>query len=346
MKPIMLMFVLGGIAACATVVSCSSRAQSEPTQRATREVATGSHGGARAPAGSPIALPATTAAKPVDLPGLHNLVAFHDGYISGSVPEGDAGFDSLKAMGVKTIISVDGAAPEVARAEARGMKYIHLPIGYSGFDNERKMQLIRATRDAMSAGPVYIHCHHGKHRSAGAAATVAASLGWATPEAGVARMKVSGTSASYKGLYARASDAEPVAAAEIDAVSGDFPSVWKTTNFVKAMVEVDEIFDHLRDIERAGWKPPSDHPDLVPVAEAGRLADHFRVMGTTERVMSAPADFKRWIVQSERDAKAIEDLLLATAGKAEIAKEDAAKLSASFKLIAQSCKDCHVKYRD
>ncbi|MBX9735860.1 MAG: hypothetical protein K2X32_02950 [Phycisphaerales bacterium] len=335
MNRVLLALVMMVLLAVGTAASCASRSRSDAEAK---------DASARSPAR--ITPPSLADTKPVDFPGVHNLVAFHDGYISGSVPEGDAGFDSLKAMGVKTIISVDGATPEVARAEARGMKYIHLPIGYSGFDNERKMQLIRATRDAMAVGPVYIHCHHGKHRSAGAAATVAASLGWSTPEAGVARMKVSGTSPSYKGLYACVTRSDIVSAEEINAVSGEFPSVWKTTNFVKGMVEIDETFDHLREIERAGWKTPSDHPDLVPVAEAGRLADHFRVMGTTERVMSAPADFKRWIVQSERDAKAIEDLLLASAGKTEIAKADAAKLSASFKLISQSCKDCHVKYRD
>src|SRR5262249_27875258 len=137
-----------------------------------------------------------------DYPGIHNAVTYHDGFVSGSVPEGDAGFDTLAAMGVKTIISVDGAEPEVDKARARGIRYIHLPIGYNGFDEQRRLHLSRATRDAMADGPVYIHCHHGKHRSAGAAATIAESLGWLTPQEGVARMKVSGTSPDYKGLYA------------------------------------------------------------------------------------------------------------------------------------------------
>ena len=120
--------------------------------------------------------------KPRDLTGLHNVVAYHDGFYSGGVPESNAGFDTLSAMGVRTIISVDGAVPDVDAAKARGIRYIHLPIGYNGFDESRKKELVRATRDAMYVGPVYMHCHHGKHRSAGAAGTVAASLGWAKPE--------------------------------------------------------------------------------------------------------------------------------------------------------------------
>jgi hypothetical protein len=95
----------------------------------------------------------------------------------------------------------------VEKAKARGIRYIHLPIGYNGFDEQRKLQLVRATRDAMVQGPVYIHCHHGKHRSAGAAATIAASLGWLSPAESVDRMHVSGTAANYTGLYACASSA-------------------------------------------------------------------------------------------------------------------------------------------
>jgi hypothetical protein len=63
--------------------------------------------------------PALVDDRPRDYPGLHNVVAYHDGFYSGSVPEGDAGFDTIAGMGVRTIISVDGAEPDVVRAAAR-----------------------------------------------------------------------------------------------------------------------------------------------------------------------------------------------------------------------------------
>ena len=99
------------------------------------------------------------------------------------------------------------AARTLDKAKARGMRYIHLPIGYNGFDEARKLELVRATRDSMATGPVYLHCHHGKHRSAGAAGTVAVSLAWLTTDQAVERMKVSGTAPNYKGLYACTSHA-------------------------------------------------------------------------------------------------------------------------------------------
>lgn len=288
--------------------------------------------------------PTPDASTPADYPGVHNAVAYHVGFVSGSVPEGDAGFDTLAAWGVRTIISVDGGAPDVARAGARGIRYIHLPIGYNGFDERRRLELARATRDAMVAGPVYIHCHHGKHRSAGAAAAIAASLGWATPEAGVARMKVSGTAPNYKGLYACAQGASALTEDEIDAVAPEFPSVARPSGFVGAMVELDEALERLREIEAAGWATPPDHPDLVPAAEAGRLSDLLRLMADDERTKREPEAFAALMLENHRLASALEELLAAQPAPDAVMARPA--LSAQFKLVAASCKDCHVKHRD
>lgn len=284
-------------------------------------------------------MPQLSDTRSLDYPGIHNAVAFHDGLISGSVPEGDAGFETLKAMGVKTIISVDGAEPEVQRAAAQGIRYIHLPIGYNGFDEHRKLELVRATRDAMKTGPVYIHCHHGKHRSAGAAATIVASLGWTTPPQAVERMKVAGTSASYTGLYACAAGATILSASVIEAVPPEFPSVSKPSDFVKGMVETDKVIEHLKKVEKSGWKVPVDHPDLVPAAEAGRLADLFRVLGETDYARAHADDFAAMMRDSNERAQALEDMLANGQG-------DSARLSAQLKLVAASCVTCHNKFRD
>lgn len=288
---------------------------------------------------APPEVPALGDDSPREFDGLHNVVAYHEGYLSGSVPEGDAGFDTLARMGVKTIISVDGAAPKVELARARGMRYIHLPIGYNGFDEARKLQLVRATRDALADGPVYIHCHHGKHRSAGAAAAVVASLGWMTPQQAVERMKVSGTAPQYQGLYKCAAEARVIDAEAIDRVPADFPEVSHPETFVKSMVEIEHALEHLGAIERAGWRVPRDHPDLVPAAEAGRMADLFRVLTESEKVKRRPADFVQRMTLNAQQAQELEDLLLTKA-------MDGTRLSAQFALIQASCNECHAKYRD
>jgi enoyl-CoA hydratase/carnithine racemase len=118
----------------------------------------------------------------------------------------------------------------------------------------------------------------------------------------------------------------------------EFPSAWKSGGLVKSMVEVDEVYEHLKLIESAGWAAPKNHPDLVPPAEAGRLADLFRNLQEGERVRSKPAEFHDWLTTSMNEAEALEAGLL----DSNVAKDD---LSRRLKAIAASCRDCHVKYR-
>lgn len=294
---------------------------------------------------------------PRDFPGIHNVVAFADGFYSGSVPEGDAGFDSLVALGVKTVISVDGAIPELEKAKARGMRYVHLPIGYDGFDDARKGQLVRAVRDL--AKPIYLHCHHGKHRSAGAAGTVGVSLGWITNDVAIARMKVSGTAEGYKGLWACTAKAAPMMAALIDAARADFPEVTKPDSMTAAMVTIDEVFDRLKLVEKNAWTVPADHPDLAPAADAGKIADLYRLLDGDAHLAAladdaARADFRVKMAAGAGLASELETLLAGGGPKATGAAEsdEAAiaahrkKLSAAMKQLGANCKDCHVKYRD
>lgn len=318
----------GIIAAAVCCLACSGPARDDPRAR----------GGAWVQ-GTRLEMPAPGDLAPRHYPGIHNAVAYHEGFISGSAPEGDAGFDTLAAMGVRTIISVDGAPPDVEEARARGMRYIHLPIGYNGFDERRKAELVRATRDSLQGGPVYIHCHHGKHRSAGAAAAVGASLGWMTPEEAVARMKVSGTAPGYQGLYACAANSAVLEPGVIDAAPAEFPSVSRPTDFVGGMVETDEAMEHLKAIEKAGWRTPAEHPDLVPASEAGRVSELLRVMAEGGRARREPPEFARLLSEASQRAAALEESL--ASGVA-----DPARLSSQFRLVAASCRDCHARFRD
>ena len=88
-------------------------------------------------------------------PGLHNVIRITEKLLSGSVPEGDLGFQTLQKLGVKTIITVDGAKPEVERAKKFGMRYVHLPIGYDGVPAEQGLRLSKAVRDL--PGLIYLH---------------------------------------------------------------------------------------------------------------------------------------------------------------------------------------------
>jgi predicted enzyme related to lactoylglutathione lyase len=280
--------------------------------------------------------PRMTDRAPRDLPGLANVVAFHDGLYSGGAPQGPDAFATLERLDVRTIISVDGAVPDVEGAAARGIRTIHLPIGYDGFDETRRLALARAARDARDDGAVYVHCHHGVHRSAAAAGTIAVTLGWETPETMVARMRVSGTASSYPGLYDVTARATAVDAAALAAVPGDFPSVSMPSGLVPAMVELERIEERLHRIERAGWRTPRDHPDLVAAAEAGMMADVLRSLHEAER--DRPAAFHDQLTAAHDAAQGLEVLLA----------DDATgpTLSAQLARIGETCTACHVAYRD
>lgn len=288
--------------------------------------------------------PSIDTAAPVDAPGLHNVVAFAPDVLSGSVPEGDAGFDSLKAWGVLTVISVDGAVPDLERAKSRGIRYVHLPIGYHGFDEARKLELARAVRDLPR--PVYIHCHHGKHRSAGAAGAAAVTLGWLAPEQAVARMKVAGTAPSYSGLYRCTAEAVKVTDAALSSARAEFPEVSRPAGLVKGMIDVDLTWDHIKAVQKAGWTVPADHPDLVPAAEAGRLADTLRLLREDASVKTKPAEFQALMARNAEQAQSLEDLLAKFAADARPSPEDAERLNAIASQITATCKACHAAFRD
>lgn len=280
--------------------------------------------------------PGPAAQTPIDLPGIHNVVAYGAGIYSGSVPEGDEGFETLASLGIRTVISVDGAAPEVDEAAKHDLRYVHFPVTYGGISAERQLEITRAVRDL--PGPVYIHCHHGKHRSAGASAAASVALGRLDNATATARMKVSGTAANYKGLYACASDSRPLTEAQISAAPNDFPSKWKTTGMVDSMVAIDEANDQLKAIEKAEWGVPADHPDLVPSAVAGNLENLLRGLEKDHDSVSKPAEFRELLRASADAAQKLEDGLVNQQSGEELAKR--------MKAVADSCKSCHVKYRD
>jgi hypothetical protein len=292
----------------------------------------------------PVLLPAPSAdaAAPADLPGLTNVVTFTPGLVTGSAPETDAAFDTLRDMGVSTIISVDGATPQVASARARGMRSIHLPIGYNGMDEARTLQIAKAVQMGNLTGVVYLHCHHGMHRAPAAAAAAAVTLGDLTNAQAAHKLELAGTSPSYPGLFQCVQAAHAVNPKTVEALPDDFPETARTSGIVQAMVQIDETVDHLKTIQAAGWAVPPDHPDLAPAAEAGRLADLFRVLRDDKEAHAKPPEFRDRLAAIADDAARLEALL--AAGRPVPGTQRSA--SDRFETVAKACNDCHAKYRN
>src|SRR4051794_31173946 len=76
-------------------------------------------------------------------PALPNAHVVNSKVICGGQPAGDAGFEKLAALGVKTIVSVDGIAPNADAAHRHGMRYVHLPFGYDGVPQTRGEEIAK-----------------------------------------------------------------------------------------------------------------------------------------------------------------------------------------------------------
>jgi protein tyrosine phosphatase (PTP) superfamily phosphohydrolase (DUF442 family) len=285
--------------------------------------------------------PAATQAKPslpsVATPALPNAHRVTDKVIAGAQPEGDEGFKDLKALGIKTIVSVDGAAPDVETAKKYGLRYVHLPITYSGVTEQEGRQIGKALADL--EGPIYIHCHHGKHRSAAAVAVACVVNGTLKPEEAESILKTFGTGKNYLGLWKAARDARPLDHATLEATPVVYVEQAKIPALAERMVHVDEQFDDLKLIQRNGWRTPAEHPDLDPPHEALQLQEHFREAARTDETAKRPEKFKRMLGEAESHADALRTALAANPVNADAAKLAMTQLTAS-------CASCHKAYRD
>lgn len=268
--------------------------------------------------------------------GLHNLFRVTDRVYSGSSPEGDAGFASLRRHGIKTVITVDGAKPDVALAERYGLRYVHLPIGYDGIPSERATQLAKAVRDL--PGPVYIHCHHGKHRGPAACAAVLLTLDptW-TPDRAERWLRVAGTDPKYSGLTRLPRTLNRPSAETLDRTPPDFPTVAVVPDLVRLMVEMDARWDHLKAVKAAGWKTPTDHADLDPPHEALLLVELYREAVRLGESSARGKEFVRLLTEGEAAANELEQAFRA---------KDAKAAATAFGRSQAACAACHQKYRD
>ena len=274
-------------------------------------------------------------AQPMEIPGVHNAFRATARIYSGSQPEGDAAFAAIAKLGVKTIVSVDGTKPDVATARKHGLRYVHLPFGYDGVPTNRVAELAKVTAEL--SGPFFVHCHHGKHRGPAAVAVMCeASEGW-TPDQAVDWLREAGTATDYPGLYRSAQEFHSPSKQQLAAIR-ELPEVARTSSLVEAMVAIDGHFDHLKELQKAGWKTPPGHADISPSHEATMLWEQFREIARTEDTAKRRGDYRARLADAEHVADTLRKLLRESA--------DVARSDAEFKRVGQNCAACHEKYRN
>lgn len=274
---------------------------------------------------------------PLDTKVLHNVFKIDDQLISGNSPDNEEAFRELQTLGVKTIISVDGSKPNVELAHKFGMTYVHLPIGYDAVPQARAEELTKVAKT--SEGPIYMHCHHGKHRGPSAAAAICRAVkGWDIEKA-EAFLKQAGTSPDYAGLYRDVKAFKVPTEAELAKLPAKFPEVAETADIVDAMVAIDAHFDALKGAQKAAWKNVPGFPDVQPAQPATLLWEAFREMARMEDTTKRNDEYKKMTTDSEKASEQLRQLLRDP--QSEPSARDAA-----MQQVAKSCGACHKAYRN
>ncbi|WP_168564904.1 protein-tyrosine phosphatase family protein [Crateriforma spongiae] len=269
-----------------------------------------------------------------------NLVQLHDRVFSGGLPENDEAFAELAALGIRTVISVDAALPDVDAAERQGLRYVHLPHGYDGIPTERSLELAQAVNQLPA--PIYIHCHHGKHRSPAAAAVACLGAGLINKNQADQTLRIAGTGPQYRGLFASVADAHPLSDAVLNQSGVAFPSIADVPAMAQLMVDLETRLSHLRRIAANDWEPPANHPDLDKDHQALLLMEAFVEADRIARQESLGDDFVEQLQRSIANAKALRQAVT----RASLDRSAAATSLRRIEEIAHDCRVCHQQFRD
>lgn len=272
---------------------------------------------------------------------LPNGYQVNDRVLCGGLPADDAAFAELAALGVKTVVSVDGAEPNVTAARQAGLRYVHLPHGYDGIADARVRELARALRDL--DGPVYIHCHHGKHRSPAAAAAALIALGRMTNAEAATWLKQAGTDPNYRGLYATVDRTKPLTREAIDAAADRFPERAEVESVVAAMVDLEHRFDELKAASQGERYADAAHAALL-------IRERYREILRTGGAEGKPEAFHSLMKAGEAAAARCEEACRVgetarSEGRAPSAEQQAT-IRATFDRVRENCVACHRTYRD
>jgi protein tyrosine phosphatase (PTP) superfamily phosphohydrolase (DUF442 family) len=266
--------------------------------------------------------------------GLHRHRRWSEKVGQGAQPEGEEAFANLKALGYTTVLSVDGAMPEVDLAAKHGLAYAHVPVGYDGISAEEQIEIIKAVKE--SPGAVYVHCHHGKHRGPAAAMIARQGVEGLSHEEAVKCLEISETSRDYTGLYRDVGEFKRPTDAQIAAAPRP-PSCVKPAGVRATMVDVDKRFDLLKQSMEAGWSPPPNHPDVSPKHEAKMLFELYREMARLDEAKGKGEEFLKAAADAEAHAGSLEEGLK---------REDGAFATEALKKLKKNCDACHSVYRN
>lgn len=259
-----------------------------------------------------------------------------DGIWCGGEPSAPEQFKWMASRGVRWVLSVDGARPNVQGAHEAGLRYVHLPIGYDGIPEQVHVALDRFLSEERF--PVYIHCHHGKHRAPAVALLLARKRG--SIQSGVEAktfLEEAGTGKDYPGLW------KVVDAPLLRSTAGNWPDLPETCEvggFVEAMAMMGRVQDEFNLLVRnqsgrrtLEWDEPARSAMVI---QAGLIREAF-VESLRFLPVETGVELKESLQAALRESEALRSAAL---------KEDWDQLVEGWNKLTASCKACHQTWRD
>ncbi len=266
--------------------------------------------------------------------------------IFGGAPQGDAGFRTLRRLGIRTVVSVDGAVPDVPAARRHGLRYVHVPFGYDGIPSECRIALCRVLSDA--PGRVYLHCHHGRHRSAAAAAVALISLGVLDRSAGRALLHTAGTSPDYRGLWDAVDSAVPVSLDELLQHQESLPESVPPPPLVEAMGRAESLLTELEDRPRSVQDASEEIAMESPRQRALLLREQLKEMLRLPEVQQRSTAFTQQLERCRDLAVLLEQQYqqgaFSVPGRNGATEDDTG--DRLIRKLRRQCRDCHQQFRD
>ncbi len=271
-------------------------------------------------------LPSPLELKPLLCPELEQLIRVTPRFYSGGEPKTAAAFAALKALGITTIVSVDGATPRVDLAQEYELTYVHLPMGYDGVPETVRRSLVRVANEV--PGPIYVHCHHGKHRGPAAMAILCRAAGIADAAQAEWILRTAGTGRQYSGLWRDvAAFVRPPADIELPILvsQSDVPPLAAT------MAELDRAWDRIAAVAKAEWNATPDSVEADATILVEGLRESLRLSGEQH-----DARFREWLT----DAVSTSERFLIAVKQPDESRE------ALWRELGKHCGRCHAAYRD
>lgn len=237
----------------------------------------------------------------------------------GSEPTTAAQFRHLAKLGIRHIVSVDGKQPDKDEAANSGMSYVHIPFGYDDVPKEAAESITHVMRQL--EGPVFFHCHHGRHRGPAAAAIACRVEGSATREESIRILEDSGTSEDYAGLW------KAVREFKIPKAGRSLPELKSARPVQPLARSMAGIARHLEAFESQDDKRKQQAAILVyeGLKESHRLLPEDR-----------PNEFREWMASSRDIARRLY----------QGAKANGESVAQDLQLLRKSCTNCHAAYRN